>query len=132
MNTISRSVVKKDHEPKIRGESVFVNDYTAAGDARPILTGKLLHASVARAKVLSVELPELPEGYCYVDARDVPGSNHVLMITWNDLPVFCDETVEYIGEAIGMVVGPDDQEVSRILGEIKVNYEPLDPALDLC
>lgn len=131
MNTISRSVVKKDHEPKIRGESVFVNDYTAAGDARPILTGKLLHASVARAKVLSVELPELPEGYCYVDARDVPGSNHVLMITWNDLPVFCDETVEYIGEAIGMVVGPDDQEVSRILGEIKVNYEPLDPVLDL-
>ena len=130
MEKISQSVVKKDHAPKIEGRSVYVADYTTAKDGRPILTGKLLHAKVARAKVLSVEVPELPEGYLYVDARDVPGDNNVNIVL-DDTPVFCRETVEYIGEPIGMVVGPDEQEVLRILDEIRVDYEELEPVLDL-
>ena len=130
MEKISRSVVKKDHTPKIEGRSVYVGDYVTAKDGRPILTGKILHASVARAKVLSVDVPKLPEGYFYVDAKDVPGDNNVNIVL-DDTPVFCRETVEYIGEPIGMVVGPDEKEVKRILSEIKVNYEELEPVLDL-
>lgn len=130
MEKISQSVVKKDHAPKIEGRSVYVSDYVTAKDGRPILTGKLLHARVARAKVLSVELPELPEGYLYVDAKDVPGDNNVNIVL-DDTPVFCRETVEYIGEPIGMVVGPDEKEVLRILSEIKVNYGELEPVLDM-
>ncbi len=130
MEKISQSVVKKDHAPKIEGRSVYVGDYVTAKDGRPILTGKLLHARVARARVLSVELPELPEGYLYVDAKDVPGDNNVNIVL-DDTPVFCRETVEYIGEPIGMVVGPDEKEVQRILSEIRVNYEELEPVLDL-
>ena len=130
MEKISQSVVKKDHAPKMEGRSIYVGDYAAAKDGRPILTGKLLHAQVARARVLSVELPEMPEGYLYVDARDVPGDNNVNIVL-DDTPVFCRETVEYIGEPIGMVVGPEEKEVLRILSEIKVNYEELEPVLDL-
>ena len=130
MEKISRSVVKKDHAPKIEGRSIYVGDYVTAKDGRPILTGKLLHATVARAKVLSVEVPELPEGYLYVDAGDVPGDNNVNIVL-DDTPVFCRETVEYIGEPIGMVVGPDEKEVQRILSAIRVNYEELEPELDV-
>lgn len=130
MEKISQSVVKKDHYPKITGQSVYVGDYTAAEDGRPILTGKLLHSKLARAKVLGVEVPELPEGYFFIDAKDVPGDNNVNMIL-DDTPVYCRETVEYIGEPIGMVVGPDEKFVKKILSEIKVNYEELEPVLDL-
>lgn len=130
MDKISQSVVKKDHAPKIEGRSVYVGDYVTARDGRPILTGKLLHAQVARARVLSVQVPELPAGYFYVDAKDVPGDNNVNIVL-DDTPVYCRETVEYIGEPIGMVVGPDEKEVQRILSGIKVNYEELEPVLDL-
>ena len=92
MRTISQSVVKKDHASKAEGRSLYVDDYAAAGDGRPILTGKLLHADTARAKVLSVDLPELPAGYDYVDARDIPGDNIVIMVPSEDCPVFCRET----------------------------------------
>lgn len=130
MKEISNSVIKKDHESKIEGRSVYVGDYVTAKDGSPILTGKLLHSKVAKAKILSVEVPDLPQGYFYVDAKCVPGDNNVNIVL-DDTPVFCRETVEYIGEPIAMVVGPDEKEVERILKEIKVNYEELEPVLDL-
>lgn len=130
MHEINRSVVKADHSPKIKGESVYVGDYVTARDGSPILTGKFLRSKLARAKILSVDVPELPEGYFYVDASDVPGDNNVNIIL-DDTPVYCRETVEYIGEPIAMVVGPDEKVVDKILSEIQVNYEELEPMLDL-
>ena len=58
MEKISQSVVKKDHLSKITGRSTYVGDYVGN-----ILTGKMLRSKYARAKVLSVQVPELPEGY---------------------------------------------------------------------
>ncbi|MBO4903228.1 MAG: xanthine dehydrogenase family protein [Lachnospiraceae bacterium] len=130
MEKISESVVKKDHAPKMAGESIYVADYNTAKDGSRILTGKVLHAKIARAKVLGVDLPEMPDGYLYVDAKDIPGDNNVNIVL-DDMPVFCRDTVEYIGEAIGMVVGPDEKEVDRILSAIEVRYEELPPVLDL-
>jgi CO/xanthine dehydrogenase Mo-binding subunit len=126
MEKISQSVVKKDHEPKISGRSVYVGDY----QSDRILTGKLLRSTLARARVLGVELPVLPEGYFYVDKSDVPGDNNVNIVL-DDTPVFARDTVEYIGEPIGMVAGPEEAVVNRILSEIKVSYEELSPVLDL-
>ncbi len=129
LEKISESVVKKDHSPKMSGRSIYVADYNKAKDGSDILTGKILHSKVARARV-KVKLPSLPTGYFYVDANDIPGDNNVNIVL-DDMPVYCRDTVEYIGEAIGMVVGPDEKEVDRILSEIEVEYEELSPVLDL-
>ncbi|MDE7243935.1 MAG: xanthine dehydrogenase family protein molybdopterin-binding subunit, partial [Oscillospiraceae bacterium] len=126
MEKISQPVVKKDHQPKMTGRALYVGDYPGEG----VLTGKLLRSRYARAKVLDVKVPPLPEGYFYVDRNDVPGDNNV-NIVMDDTPVYARETVEYIGEPIGMVVGPDGKEVSRILSEIQVSYEELEPVLDI-
>ncbi len=126
MEKISQSVVKKDHEPKVSGRSLYVGDFPSEG----VLCGKLLHAKVARARVVKVHVPELPEGYFYVDASDVPGDNNVNIVL-DDTPVFCRETVEYIGEPIAMLCGPDEEEVKRLLDLCTVEYEELEPVLDL-
>ncbi len=126
MEKISQSVVKKDHEPKMSGRSVYVGDYPNDG----VLTGKLLRSKLARARLLGVELPVMPKGYYYVDKSDVPGDNNVNIVL-DDTPIFAADTVEYIGDPIGMVVGPDEKLVDRILSEIKVTYEEMEPVLDL-
>ncbi len=126
MEKLSQSVVKKDHASKISGQAVYVGDYPSEN----ILVGKLLRSKFARARILSVEVPPLPDGYFYVDRTDVPGDNNVSIVL-DDTPVYARETVEYIGEPIGMVVGPDEKEVRRILSEIKVSYEELNPMLDI-
>lgn len=126
MEKISQSVVKKDHAPKVSGRSMYVADYSSEG----VLCGKMLHAKVARAKVAKVHVPELPEGYFYVDARDVPGDNNVNIVL-DDTPVYCRDTVEYIGEPIAMLCGPDEKTVERLRDACWVEYEELPPVIDL-
>jgi CO/xanthine dehydrogenase Mo-binding subunit len=126
MGQISGSVVKRDHSTKFSGAAIYVGDYMESD----ILTGKILHSQKAHAKLIEVKVPELPAGYYYVDRRDVPGDNNVNIVK-DDMPVFARETVEYIGEAIGMVCGPDESMVEHILSAIEVVYEDLPVVTDV-
>ncbi|HPS81216.1 MAG TPA: xanthine dehydrogenase family protein molybdopterin-binding subunit, partial [Candidatus Limiplasma sp.] len=84
----------------------------------------------ARAQVLGYTLPNLPEGYFAVSAKDVPGVNQVHIVK-DDSPVFADTTVEYIGDPVLMVVGPEEREVNRLAAETVVEYAPMTPELDI-
>ncbi|MFA6844847.1 MAG: xanthine dehydrogenase family protein molybdopterin-binding subunit [Sphaerochaetaceae bacterium] len=121
---ISKSVKKKDHEPKMNGSAMYVGDYPTDG----VLFGKLLHSTRAKAKLIDIQVPALPAGYFVIDKNDVPGVNRVHIVK-DDTPVFAEGTVEYIGDPILMVAGPDQQEVDRILNGIQVTYEDLTPVL---
>ena len=123
---ISNSVVKKDHAQKMSGQAVYVEGYPTKG----ILFGKLLRSSKARARIKSIKIPPLPDGYIIVDKNDVPGVNQV-HIVMDDTPVFANETVEYIGDPILMTVGPCEKEAQRIIEQIQVEYEDLEPILDM-
>ena len=126
MNTISRSVVRKDHASKISGRSMYVADYPSEG----VLFGKLLRSKMAHARVLKVHVPELPEGYFYGDAKDVPGDNNVNIVL-DDTPVYCRDTVEYIGEPIAMLCGPDEEKAEQLRDACSVDYEELEHVTDL-
>ncbi|AMP20853.1 aldehyde oxidase [endosymbiont 'TC1' of Trimyema compressum] len=123
---ISKSVKKRDHELKIAGEAIYVADYPTEG----MLFGKVLRSIHPRARVLNVALPQLPEDYLYIDRNDVPGINEVHIVQ-DDTPVFANETVEYIGEPIGMIIGPDEERVDALLKDIVVSYEVLPSVLTI-
>ena len=126
MDRVTQSVVRKDHTEKITGRSLYVDDFANDG----VLTGRLLRSKYARARILGVKLPALPEGYIYVDKSDVPGDNNV-NIVMDDTPVFARDTVEFIGDPIGMIAGPDEAVVERLISECAVEYEELEPVLDI-
>lgn len=125
MDKISRPVVKKDHEAKMSGRAVYVCDYPDGG----LLCGKLVRSERPRARIVGVSVPELPEGYFWVGRTCVPGDNRVNIVK-DDTPVFAEDVVEFVGEAIGMVVGPDKDVVERIRDGVEVAYEDLEPCLD--
>ncbi|MDR1538943.1 MAG: xanthine dehydrogenase family protein molybdopterin-binding subunit [Clostridiales bacterium] len=125
MHPISQSVKKKDHSVKMDGSALYAGDYGKDG----MLFGKLARSPHARARILGINLPELPEGYFSVDCRDVPGENRV-HIVMDDTPVFAEETVEFIGDPVLMIVGPDEAEASRLASLAEVIYEQLEPVLD--
>lgn len=124
MHEISASVKKLDHDAKVCGEAMYVGDFPTGG----VLYGKLLHSSKARAEIAEIHLPELPEGYLAVDKNDVPGDNNVNIVL-DDCPVFARDTVEYIGEAVLMIAGPDEKQVERLVEETQVIYRELSPVL---
>lgn len=126
MESVSVSVKKKDHAAKLSGSALYVADYPSEG----VLCGKLYRSPKARAKILAIHIPPLPEGYFVADKTDVPGRNNVQIVK-DDIPVFARDTVEFIGDVILMVAGPEEREVDRILSEIRVEYEDLPAVLDM-
>ena len=126
MEAISASVKKKDHDAKISGRALYVDDLQMDG----MLAGRLLHSTKAKARIRNILVPELPEGYLVVDKNDVPGDNRVHIVL-DDTPVFAEEMVEYVGDPILMVVGPELKVVESLLDKITVEYEELPPILDM-
>ena len=86
METISKSVKKKDHEAKMNGTALYVDDLQMEG----MLYGRLLHSAKAKARITNIIVPKLPEGYYVVDKKDVTGVNRV-QIVLDDTPVYVEE-----------------------------------------
>ena len=126
MKEISKSVVKKDHQPKIDGSAMYVGDYPQEN----MLHGRIVRSPYARARIAAIMPYALPEGYFTVDYHDVPGINEVHIVK-DDTPVFAEEIVEYIGDPVLMVIGPNEQEVLRIASEIEIKYEQLPAVLNV-
>lgn len=122
MSGISQSIPKQDTAGKTSGEALYISDIKIDG----MLHAKTLRSSRARALIKEIKIPNLPEGYHIVDYKDIPGRNFVKII-FEDMPVFAEKTVNYIGEPILLVVGEDKTIVLDILNSIKVEYEPLEP-----
>lgn len=126
MEKISQSVIKRDHESKITGKAIYVGDYMD----QDILVGKLLRSTKAKARILNIQKPDFPEGYYYIDYTAVPGKNCVSIVK-TDTPVYAEETVEYVGEPIAMICGPDKEVVEQLIDSITIEYEELKPVLNI-
>jgi len=126
MEDISCSVRKKDHVIKMNGTAEYVADKKVQG----MLYASLVRSSIAYGKIKSIQLPELPEGYYSVQAKDIPGANHLKVIT-EEQPIFADEEVRYVGEAILLIAGPDKEKARELAERVMVTYEEKIPVLSL-
>lgn len=126
MNDIRKSVIKADHNIKVDGSAKYIGDIKFKNS----LHAKTLRSEKAKAKIKNIIIPKLKDGYYVIEGKDVPGLNKVKIIE-NDMPLFADKEVNYIGEPILLVVGPKLEEVINILHEIKVEYENDIPVFDM-
>lgn len=126
MDDIRKSVIKADHNIKVDGSAKYIGDIKFENS----LHAKTLRSEKAKAKIKNIIIPKLKDGYYVIEGKDVPGLNKVKIIE-NDMPLFADKEVNYIGEPILLVVGPKLEEVINILHEIKVEYENDIPVFDM-
>lgn len=125
MKSVDRKINRVDAWEKISGEAKYLNDM----DFGEVYYAKTLRSEKARAKIVSIDIPELPNNYYIVDKNDVP-FNGVKIIN-NSQPFFAEGYVNYIGEPILLVVGPEKEKVCEILHKIKITYEDLEAVFSI-
>jgi CO/xanthine dehydrogenase Mo-binding subunit len=118
LKDISTSVPKKDHKGKVSGQLAYISDVKVEN----MVYGVLYRSPIAYGKIISIQLPNLPEGYEAVGAEHIPGPNYVKIIK-EDQPIFAGEWVNYIGEPILMLLGTDLNILYRLLDEVKIEFE---------
>jgi len=122
----SKSSPKIDHDEKCSGSARYVSDIHIDG----MLFAKTVRSPIAKGIIRSIAIPPLPEGYHIVDHHDILSQNYVKMI-FKDWPVFAVDEVNYVGEPIMLVVGPDKAVIETIISNIKIGYEEMTPMFEL-
>ena len=125
---IGDHIVRVDAVQKARGEAVYVCDMTLPD----MQYAYMVRSTIARGRIKAIHVPELPEGYYFISAKDIPaqGKNELWMIA-KDWRCFAEDYVLYVGETIGLVVGPDRSVLKRIKAQIKIDYEEQTPAVTI-
>lgn len=123
---IGDRIRRVDAVQKARGESKYVCDLTFPD----MQYAYMVRSTVPRGKILNISLPDFPEGYYFISAKDIPGKNELWMIA-KDWRCFADEYVLYVGETIGVVVGPDRGVLKELRSRIQIDYEEQTPAVTI-
>ncbi len=124
--SIGKPINRIDVPDKIAGKVKYIADYKFDG----MLYAKTLRSTEVRAKIKNIKYPKLPKGYYIIDKDDVPEKNRVKVFL-DDQPFFAEDAVNYYGEPIALVVGPDKNEILNILNKTVVEYEKIETINDM-
>lgn len=122
---ITTTIDNVEAKEKIEGSAKYTSDIHIEG----AYYAKTIRSSLAKGLIKSIKIPSLPKDYFVVDESDIPGENVVAMID-DDWPVFAANRVEYIGQPIMLIVGPDKAKVHSLCQNVKITYAEETPTLD--
>jgi CO/xanthine dehydrogenase Mo-binding subunit len=88
--------------------------------------GVLIRSTIERGHLVDIQPPKLPDGYFMYSATDIPGENRILAMG-TSIPVFTPYEIQYIGEPLGIIVGPDPDVVHELVSEVLIETEKLEP-----
>ena len=90
-----------------------------------MLYAVIVRSPVARGFIKSITHPCLPDGYFLFTARDIPGAKSVHVLK-TEIPVFATDTISYLGEPVGILVGPDKWRLEQLLSDVAIRVIPVD------
>lgn len=124
--TISRSIPRMDAGEKISGEARYVSDLDFDG----LMHAKTVRSEKPHARIAAVHLPALPEEYHAIGHKDVTGKNRMQTVV-SDHPLFAEAEVQYIGQPVLLIVGPDRERTAALAAQVKIDYEELPPVTSM-
>lgn len=84
----------------------------------------LFRSSIEYGLIKSIKIPELPDNFYIFSSKDLKGRYHIL-IDGAKIPVLAENEVNYIGEPILILLGPNSKQLNTICKKIEITYEEL-------
>ena len=122
------------HDSAVRhvtGEAAYIDDLP---EPAGLLHCYLGISTKAHARVTSIDLDAVrraPGVVLVITAEDVPGANDVSPTHRHDEPLFATDIVEFMGQPLFAVAARTRGQARRAAGLAKVEYEELEPVLDV-
>jgi len=125
---IGTPIRRLDAISKASGTQMYLSDYRFDG----MLYSRMVRSTVARGRITAITMPPLPDGYYFITHKDIPegGVNELYMIK-KDYRCFAKGDVRYIGETIGLLVGPDRGVLLDLEHGIVIEYEEGVPSISI-
>ncbi|MBQ9629960.1 MAG: molybdopterin-dependent oxidoreductase, partial [Treponema sp.] len=99
----------------------FYSDYIK----KDMLYASLIRSPVKSGTIVSINVPSLPDGYFFFSANDITGKN-TINIKETEIDIFCKDKISYKGQAIGLITGPNEDEVKRLVSKTEITIKNLE------
>jgi|SRR5579871_677249 len=125
LQTVGRSVPRKEGREKVTGQAQYVDDLTFPG----MLHGVTVRSAVPRGRVRGIQFTgDLPwDEFTIVTASDIPGENIVALIV-DDQPYLAEHVVSHPEEPVVLLAHPDKYLTEKARSAVHLEIEPL-PAI---
>ena len=70
-----------------------------------------IRSPIAKGALRNIYVPELPENYTLITAKNIPGENR---LEGTNIPILADKTLNYIGEPVAIILGPNKTKLEEI------------------
>ena len=97
-------------------------------DLESPLYGITLRSPIAKGRLLGIQCPDLPPNYLLIQHRDIPGK---ALLEDFALPILAGGNLSYIGEPVGLLIGPDSVQLEEIAARCSVQAEEEQPQFNL-
>ncbi|MDR1179116.1 MAG: xanthine dehydrogenase family protein molybdopterin-binding subunit, partial [Spirochaetales bacterium] len=109
----------------LQGRSIFIKDIRD----KSALSIRIKRARISRGKIRGMIFPELPPDVTIIRAKDIPGKNSI-SIFGARIPVLSTGEIQYKGEPILLLAGPDERVLEDLIDQIVIDYEEQTPRYD--
>ncbi len=83
---------------------------------------RLIRSNESDAKILDIEIPDLPQDYFFYSAKDIhklKGKNEISFLD-KTIPVFAENKIEYFGQAVGILIGKEKEKLKELSNQFKI------------
>ena len=129
LNVVGKPLPKVDAEPKVTGRTVFADDLSLPRT----LHCKLLRSPHPHALILAIDTSKarrMPGVHAVITGEDLPIKYGILPVT-QDERALDHEKVRYVGDPLAAVAAVDEETAEAACRAIDVDYEVLEPVMDI-
>ena len=129
---IGSSITRVEDQRFLSGKGLFTSDIALPG----MLHAAFLRSPHAHARIKSIRKPIDANGRVFVaadmnDVKPIRSSPNFPNFKHSDFPVLAVDKVRYVGEAVAIALADSPAEAEDLLPSIEVDYEVLEPVVDM-
>ena len=114
----------------VTGEAVYIDDIAPPSG---LLVGLVHYSPHARARILKIDIDAaraVPGVHAVICHRDIPGENQMGPVVRDEVCLAAGEA-QCVGQAVVLIAAEDDETARHAESLLSIDYEPLDPVLDI-
>ena len=112
----------KKNSSKTNIRSLEATGFYSDAEKEGCLYAALIRSPAPAGKIKNVTVPDLPEGYFMLTTKDLPGSKSI-SANKTITKIFGYGNVAYSGEPLGILFGPDEEKVYKLLDTANITFD---------